>query len=293
MKTRLQFLNLGLNQTLAGILVLVALALSGCSEKKEQAPPGASNKVVIKGSNTVGEELAPKLIAEYRKGHQDISFELETNGTGSGFAALLKGRCDIAAASRTMIKVEQDEIESQQLKLNDYPIGSYSVAVVVNASNPLSDLTATQVRDIFTGAVQNWKDVGGADAPIHLFIRDPRSGTYLGFRELGMEDKPYTTNNATAFTDYIEIVKAVAGDSNGIGYANIQLTTTPGIKGVSIGGVPPTAAAVNSGKYPFARGLHFYTNKAAETKEARDFIDFVLSARGQQVAEEMGTVPHP
>jgi ABC-type phosphate transport system substrate-binding protein len=64
--------------------------------------------------------------------------------------------------------------------------------VVVGAGNSVTNLTREQVRDIFTGVVQNWKGVGGADAPIHLYARDPISGTALGFKELAMENKPYT-----------------------------------------------------------------------------------------------------
>jgi phosphate transport system substrate-binding protein len=293
MKRAFEFLKHRRSQTAVSILVFATAFVPGCSEKKEQAPASASNKVVIKGSNTVGEELAPRLTAEYKKEHPEITFDLESKGTGTGFAGLMAGKCDMAAASRTAIKAEEEQLAARNMQLNDYLIGSYAIAVLVHADNPVSNLTTSQVRDIFTGVVRNWKDVGGADATIHLFIRDPVSGTYLGFKELGMQNEPYTTNNITALTNYAEIVKGVAADRDGIGYASIQLASTPGVKGLSIGSITPTTASVNDGVYPFARRLHFYTDKASEKKEARDFIDFVLSARGQQVAAEMGTVPHP
>ena len=95
------------------------------------------------------------------------------------------------------------------------------VAVVVNAANPVANLTRDQVRDLFTGTVQNWKDVGGPDAPVHLYIRHPISGTYLGFRELAMENKPYALEVKT-YTNYTEIVQAVAQDPDGLGYATMM-----------------------------------------------------------------------
>jgi phosphate transport system substrate-binding protein len=161
---------------------------------------------------------------------------------------------------------------------------------VVQAGSPVGDLKREQVRDLFTGAVKNWKEVGGPDAPVHLFIRHPVSGTYLGFRELAMEDKPYALGAKTC-TNYADIVQAVAKDPNGIGYVSLQVATQPGVRAVTIGGVPATVTSVRQNKYPYARTLWLYTNKAAEASAAREFLDFVQSSRGQQVLDQMGFVP--
>ena len=275
-------------------LVLIALAVAGCPSGQQTAqapataPPG---KVTIRGSNTVGEELAPRLIAEYKKDHPAADFDLLTKGTSYGMGALMGGFCDIAGASRLPLKEELEVAQFRNVELNDHVIGTYSVAVVVNAANPVGNLTREQVRDIFTGAIQNWKDVGGPDAPIHLFLRDPISGTYIGFKELTMENKPYASEQ-NLFTNYEAIVGAVAKDANGIGYSGFNLTHQPGVKAVSIGGVEPTVEAVNQGKYPYARTLHLYTNKANERPAVLDFIQFIQSPRGQEVMMQMGYVPH-
>ena len=173
----------------------------------------------------------------------------------------------------------------------DHVIGAYSVAVMVNAANALTNLTHAQVRDIFTGVIQNWKEVGGPDASVHLFIRDPVSGTHLGFRELAMENKPYASA-PNLLTNYEAIVEGVAKDTNGIGYASLELGNNAGVKPVSIGGIEPDAAAVNKGNYPYARVLHLYTRKGRETPEALDFIQFVLSPQGQAVLARAGFTPH-
>jgi phosphate transport system substrate-binding protein len=268
--------------------ILLCILLAGCSDKN----PADTNKITIRGSNTVGEELAPRLIAEYKKKHSGITFDLESKGTGYGFGNLFVGGCDIAAASRAANTNELVTAKDYGIELTEHVIGSYSVAIVANTANPVADLTRAQVRDIFTGVVKNWKDVGGTDAPIHLYIRNQISGTYLGFQELAMEGKPYALE-PKAFTNYLGIVQAVAKDANGIGYSSIELATSPGVKGVSIGGVPPTIASVQGGKYPYARLLHFYTDKPKESAATSGFIEYVVSSDGQSVLTEMGYVPHP
>ncbi|HWX21789.1 MAG TPA: PstS family phosphate ABC transporter substrate-binding protein [Candidatus Binatia bacterium] len=283
----------GRNRIPAIIKVLVlSLVLPGCSEKKEpEAATTGPSKVVLKGSNTIGEELAPKLIAEYKKDHPAVTFELESKATGYGLASLMAGQCNIAGASREPIKDERELAISRGIELKDYVIGSYSVAVILNAACPLTSLSKGQIRDVFTGAILNWKEVGGPDAPIHLYARDPISGTFLGFRELAMENKPYATI-AKTFTNYEGIVAAVAADPNGIGYCSIPLAGSAGVKALPIEGVAPTVASVKEGKYPYARLLRFYTDKAKEPAEARDFIQFVMSSRGQEILTQVGDVPH-
>jgi len=272
--------------------------MAGCPAAKQEADTaveprkaGDGAKVVIRGSNTIGEELGPRLIAEYKKEHPAADFDLAPKATGYGMAALIAGQCDIAGASRLPTSEEQELARMRGVELADYIIGAYGVTVVENANNPVGNLTTNQVRDIFTGAIQNWKDVGGADAPIHLYVRDPISGTYLGFRELAMENKPYG-HAQMLFTNYAAIVQAVGEDPNGIGYSSLGFAKSGGVKAVSIGGVEPSVNAVNKHEYPYARVLHLYTNKNQEAPAAHDFILFVESPHGQEIIQQIGFVPH-
>ena len=271
--------------TLVGSLSLIVLSVVavGC---------GKPGKITIRGSNTFGEELAPRLIAEYRKEHPTVVFDTEYKGTTYGMGALMVERCDIAAASRPVSTNELQLAKDRNIEFNDHVIGAYSVAVIVNAGSPIGNLTRDQVRDIFTGAVINWKEVGGPDAPIHLCSRDEISGTHLGFRELAMENKPYALG-LKAFTNYLGIIQKVGQDANGIGYASIDLVSKDGVKAVSIGGVAPTIASVNGGQFPYARVLHLYTDKMKESPTTRDFVQFVQSKRGQEILTRMGFVPRP
>jgi phosphate transport system substrate-binding protein len=273
------------NLRMGFVLVLLSAVVAGCSG-------GKPDKIVMLGSNTIGEELAPQLVAEYKKDHPSVAFELEFKGTTYGMGALIVGRCDVAAASRDATTNEVELARDRGVTFDDHVIGAYDVAVIVKASNPIGNLTREQVRDLFTGAVQNWKEVGGPDAPVHLYSRHPISGTYLGFRELAMENKPYALHLKT-FTNYTDISQAVAQDENGIGYSTIALANSAGVKPVSIGGVAPSVASVNKGQYPYARFLHLYTDKANETPTAHDFVEFVQSARGQSIMTRMGFAPRP
>ena len=154
---------------LATLPLIFALLTPSCSDKQQAPsppPPSLEGKIVIKGSNTIGEELAPRLIAEYKKEHPAANVELESKLTGYGLAALIAGQCNIASASRAPLPDEVEQARVRNVELDDHIIGSYSVAVIVNSACPVSDLKREQIRDIFTGAIQNWKDVGGPDAPI-------------------------------------------------------------------------------------------------------------------------------
>jgi len=266
-------------------LILLGVMLAGCSGGKPE-------KIVMLGSNTIGEELAPRLAAEYKKDHPGMAFEFEFKGTTYGMGALMVSRCDIAAASREASTNEIALARERGVEFDDHVIGAYDVAVIVNAGSPLGNLTKEQVRDLFTGVATNWKEVGGPDAPVNLHIRHPISGTYLGFRELAMENKSYALKVKT-YTNYVEIVQALAQDPNGIGYATLPLATKAGVKPVAIDGVAPTAEAVNKGQYPYARVLRLYTDKAKETPATRDFVQFVESKRGQAILDQLGYTPRP
>lgn len=258
------------------LLVLAALTVA------------SAQKITIKGSNTFGEELAPRLILDYQKIRPDVEIELSSEGSGAGIQALLDRACDLAASSRTMNEDEMRLARSRGIVLRNHTIGYYGVAVVVHPNNPVQNLTDTQVRDLFTGVLTNWKSVGGPDAPVTIFIRDPVSGTHLGFQELAMERRPYAAS-AQRLTSYRDIAQAVRSDPHAIGYVGMTLAAHDGVKAVSINGVRPDAPSVANNVYPYSRQLRFYTDKNV-APEAKAFINFVRSTPGQTLLEQLGFV---
>lgn len=271
-------------------IIAAGCLLTGCPASKPG--PETGSQIVIRGSNTIGEELAPALIAAFKKQRAETTFDTEFKGTTYGFGALMVGRADIAAASRSVSTNELKLAADRSVTLQDAVIGSYAVAVVVNAANPVTKLSPEQVRGIFTGAIQNWKEVGGPDRAIQINIRDQISGTHLGFQEVAMDKQPYALT-AKPHTSYDDIIKAVAADEGAIGFASLQLAGKPGVKGVSIGEVAPTVDAVKKGAYPYARTLHLYTDKAKATPVATEFVEYAQSAAGQEILNALGYVPHP
>lgn len=253
------------------------------------AAAGAGETLSIQGSNTFGEELGPKLIAAFRERNPDLEISLEKQGSGSGIAALLDGACDIAASSRMINEDEQRLAKSRGIELKATAIGYYGVAVVVNAQNPLKNLTDRAVRDVFTGEATNWKQVRGRNQPIEVLIRDATGGTHLGFQELALERKPYA-KSAREFASYLELAKGVAARPNAVGYVAMNLGGQDGLRAVSINGIPPNDFSVNEGLYPYVRTVWLYVRTNPADKTAQRFVRFVRSKAGQKIVEAVGFV---
>lgn len=269
--------------------VSLAFLLTGCPTRHPPVTGATAGAITIKGSNTFGEELGPRLTEAYRSLRPLVDIQIETAGSASGFAALLDGTADIASASRRPTDDERARFAAAGIELSEYPIGHYGVAVVVHDFNPLTSLTAAQVHEIFTGRITHWSGVGGPDLPVRLFIRDPVSGTHLGFRDLAMAGEPYVPG-AQMRTSYAAIVEAVVADPGAVGYVGMQLTATPGLHAISIGRFAPTVLTVNEGWYPYQRRLWLYTDGNRETALARDFVRFVQTNPGQDIIEGIGFV---
>ena len=252
----------------------------------------AQDKVAIRGSNTIGEELAPALVAEYKKDHKDAAFDLEFKGSGYGIGALMGGYCDIAASSKPVGKEQEEIAQIRSFTFKEYIIGSYTVSILVNAENPVGNLSSAQVQSLFTGKISNWKEVGGPDTPVHLCARDPVSGTYQGFKELAMGFQDYG-KPVQLYTNYVALAAAVAKDPNAIGYTGLDLAPHTGTKAVTVDGVAPTSANVTERKYPYARPLRFFTDANKESAKTKDFVDYVLGGDGQKVLTAMGYAPKP
>jgi len=254
------------------------------------ASPVSAQTLSIKGSNTFGEELAPALIKAFNAKNPDISVELESTSSSAGINELLEGTCDIASSSRPPNEDEIRKAHSRGITIDHHVVGYYGVAVVVHRDNPVQALSDQQVHHIFTGKIANWKEVGGKDEPINIYIRDAAAGTHLGFRELAMGNQPYA-KGVKSINSYPEIYDSVGGDLSGIGYVSMNMAHNPAVKAVIVNGIHPSNIAVVEGLYPFARQVRLLTNLDKYSVEARGFIRFVHSRDGQRVVETVGFVP--
>ena len=249
----------------------------------------AEEKLSIKGSNTFGEELGPQLISAFRARNPGVAVAIESLGTASGIAGLLDGTCDVGATSRMMNEDEQRRAKSRGIHLKSSVAGYYGVAVVVHENNPLKNLSDRAVRDIFTGKTKNWKQVGGPDRPIEVLIRDATGGTHLGFQELAMDNRPYAAT-ARGFASYTALADEIAANADAIGYVGMNLVAHPGLRALSINGVPPNDVAVNEGLYPYVRTVWLYTRAKPGHPLAERFVRFVRSKAGQGIVRSVGFV---
>ncbi|MCC6415159.1 MAG: phosphate ABC transporter substrate-binding protein [Opitutaceae bacterium] len=263
---------------------LLMLSLAALAATTMQA-----QKLVIKGSDTLGAKLVPLLAEEYKAARPGVSFEIAAEGSTTGIAAIISSTADIGMASRRAKPTEMSAAKAKGITLKPTIVCFDGIAVVINAGNPLADMTKRQIEQIFTGDVTDWSAVGGAPGTISVYTRNTSSGTYSDFKDLAMKKRDYA-GSSQKMAGNEQIVAEVAKNPNGIGYVGLAYIDEAGIKVVSIEGGTPTKESVLATKYPYARPTFYYTNGEPEG-EAAKFIDFTLSEIGQKIVEQIGFVP--
>ena len=253
------------------------------------AASGRAEALRITGSNTFGEKLGPLLISGFERKYPGTGVTLQRPGSGEGIAALIAGRTDIAPASRPANRAELQAAKKAGVKLLPQNIGSYGVAVIVNAANPVRNLTPAQVRALFNGRTGNWSKVRGNDQPVNVYTLGKNTGARAGFQDLAMRGDEYAAS-AKVLPDYASIVKAVAADPNAIGYADMG-PLPDGVRSLLINGEPANTAAIYERVYPYANMLYLYTLEQKTTPTAKKFIRYVLSKDGQRIVQKAGFVP--
>ncbi|MDD2239193.1 MAG: Na/Pi symporter [Kiritimatiellae bacterium] len=249
----------------------------------------ADDRLLIRGSDTFGEELGPRLIAAFQEEEPTVDVELSRLGSTSGIAALLEDTSDIAVSSRLFNDDELRIARSRGIALKSAIGGYYGVAVVVNAQNPLKNLSDHAIRDIFTGRIQNWKQVGGPDRRIEVLIRDATGGTHLGFRRLAMGNSAYT-RSARTFANYAALADDLAAHPNAIGYVGMNFMSRPDLNPLSVNGVSPSDATVREGLYPYVEPILLYSRVEPCHPATERFIRFVGAAGGQDIVKSIGFV---
>lgn len=243
----------------------------------------------VTGSNTFGEKLGPLLVSGFKGKNPGIDVDLKRPGSGPGLKALIAGQTDIAPTSRPANRPELQAAKKAAVKLLPQAIGSYGVAVIVNAANPVKNLKPAQVRGIFNGKLADWSKVRGSEKPISVYVLDQNTGARAGFQDLAMRGDAYAAS-AKALPDYASIVAAVAKDPDAIGYSDMG-TLPESVRSLLINGQPANGAAIYEQVYPYANALYLYALEKRETPAAKKFIRYVLSKDGQRVVQKAGFVP--
>jgi phosphate transport system substrate-binding protein len=213
----------------------------------------------------------------------DIQISIAGGGSGIGIKKVGEGLVNIGNSGR---KPTNEEIAKYNLKLFKWAIDG--VGIIVNPKNSITALTKEQVKDIFSGRIVNWKQLGGADKEINVYTRDQESGTRKVFWKKAL-DKGDITEKANYVVSNGAMKSAIINNPYGIGYVSvghIDRTVTP----VSIDGILPTLKNVKHGIYTIARGL-FSTTKGAPSGLTKKFIDYLFTPEGLEIIKSQGFIP--
>ncbi len=285
----------------------------------------AETILTIQGSNTVGADLAPEIatsflsslgavriekvaqaaenevmITGYFSNQSSKSIAIHAHGSSTGFAGLVAQTADIAMSSRPIKHSENLKLMNRWGDMtraeNEHVIALDGLAIVTHPNNPVKNLTLDQLAAIFSGSINNWQQVGGVPAPITLYARDKKSGTFDTFNALVLKAKKKALSaQARRFESNRELVAMVERDPNGIGFTGLAYAPDALLVKVAADeGLPeikPATFSVASEDYPLTRRLYMYAN--AEKSPNNNVADFIQHAKGegsQQIITEVGFV---
>ncbi|MCI0513415.1 phosphate ABC transporter substrate-binding protein [candidate division KSB1 bacterium] len=257
--------------------------------------------IQIKGSDTLI-NLVQRLSEVYMEKNPNAGIAVTGGGSGVGIASLIANRVEIANSSREMKEKEYASAKENGVVPTEIVIAIDGLSVIINAGLPIKSLTLEEVGKIFRGEISNWNLVGGPNAPISLYGRQPNSGTYVFFQEFVLGNKDYSPK-MKQMNGNAQIIEGIKADKGGIGYVGIgylhddQGNLVAGLKVMDIAKdkkspavTPLVSENVKSGLYPLSRPLYQYVN--GKPKGAvKNFIQFELSPEGQKIVEEMGFYP--
>ena len=275
-----------MSTTLALAGALVGGLWVGAAKAEEAA-------ITVKGSDTMV-ILGQRWAEEYMAKHKGTTVQVTGGGSGTGISALINGTTDVCEASRSMKDTEKKQVQE---KAGGPPVeitvARDGLSVFVNGANKVKELTMAQLKDIYTGKVTDWKDVGGEPGKIIPYSRENSSGTYVFFKEHVLANADYTPR-AQAMPGTAAVVNAVSKEKFGIGYGGAAYAKGVKVLPVKKDGespaIGPSEETVRNGTYPLSRPLFFYV-RGIPNGEAKAFIDWVLGPDGQKIAQEVGYYP--
>lgn len=265
--------------TLLASTVLMGSLAVGCGSNSSNDD---ASKVTVSGSTSVG-PVMESIAEKFQEKNKDIAVEIQQVGSSAGIKNAIEGTSQIGMTSRDL----KDEEKKSGLK--ETQIALDGIAIITHNNNQVKDLTITQIKEIYTGKITNWKQVGGKDAPIVVLSREDGSGTRDGFQDkLGFKSEELI-KEALISDGSGNIKSTVAGNENAIGYISFGYVDDS-VNKLKVGGVALTPENVKSNKYTMARPFILVNKEDAMTEQSTKLIDFVLSDEGQKIMEEQGFI---
>lgn len=261
---------------------LLITVLAACSNEEDTADTQTGGSLVtISGSTSVG-PLAEKLAMKYQE-ENDVKIEVNQIGSSAGITNAINGVSQIGMSSRDLKQEEKDS------NLQELIIAYDGIVVVAHPSNPVKDLTMEQVKQIFTGEITNWKEVGGKDMEIVVVSREDGSGSRDAFQEIVGYESGQLIKNAIVASGNGNIKTTVAMNKHAIGFISFEYIDES-ISPMAINGVAAKAENVLAGTYELSRPFLF-VHKEDVPESAKQFMEFILTPEGQKVVESAGAIP--
>jgi phosphate transport system substrate-binding protein len=248
-----------------------------------------ADRLVIKGSDTLGAKLVPQLAEQFKSQHPGTTFDIAAEGSTTGIAAIIDGTAEIGMSSRRAKPAEVGAAAGKGKNMKPTIVAYDGIAVIVNSANPVKGLTKKQVEQIFTGDVTDWSAVGGSGGKISIYTRNTSSGTYSDFKELAMKKRDYA-RSSQKMAGNEQIAAEVGKNPSGVGYVGMAYTKAGGVKVVPIEGVTPSTRSVQDHSYSYWRPTFYYTN-GEPSGLAKQFLDFTIGSGGQKIVAQVGFVP--
>lgn len=265
------------------LLALFMAASAFAADEALQAFKGQKGNIDIAGGTAhipVMKGAAKQIMAF----NPDVRITVAGGGSGAGVQKVGEGLVQIGNTGRAL---KQGEIDKYGLV--SFPFAVDGVAVAVNPANPVGDLSKAQLKDIFGGKITNWKEVGGKDAPISLYVREDGSGTRETFEDRAL-DKGTSVNSANVINSNGAMKTAISQDPNAVGYVGIG-HLDKSVKGVNIDGMVPSQEGAAKGDYKVTRLL--YMNTKGEPKGiVESFVKYIFSPAGAELIKEAGYIPY-
>ncbi|MBZ9570816.1 phosphate ABC transporter substrate-binding protein [Methanobrevibacter sp. TMH8] len=237
---------------------------------------GSASTINVVGSTSV-QPVAEKLAEDYQNAHGNVKINVQGGGSSVGIKSAQDGTADIGTSSKDL---KADEKQG----LTEYVLGQDGIVIAVNTKNTVSDLSTEQLKDIYSGKITNWKDVGGPDEEIHLVTREEGSGTLDAFQTMIMGKDTKIKSDAIVQSSTEAVKQSVKQDPAAIGFVSYASMSND-VKAVTVGGVAPSDATIADGSYELQRPFIFLV-KGTPTGDVKEFIDWVMSAEGTKVLNE-------
>lgn len=257
------------------LLLLIPLLFftEGCQRSKAD--------ITVAGSTSV-EPFAELLAEEYMHLYPQSHIYVQGGGSSAGIQAVRSGAAHIGLSSRSLIGREKE--------LHAVTIAKDAIAIIVHPTNPVQDLSLVKIREVFSGKIKNWDELGGRGKAIILVTREEGSGTREAFQKLVMGEDEIALE-ALVQDSNGAIRQVVTGDPSGIGYISLGLVNEK-VKALKISGTTPSLKNIESGRYHLVRPFLFVFH-VEPAGEAKAFLDFVMSPEAQKLLAKEGLVTVP